>query len=83
MAKILVNLMVPAIDSSYDLFIPDDMRIRQLTNLLAGEVAEISEGAFFLSGSECLCSREQNRTLDASFTVRDAGVRNGEHLLLF
>lgn len=83
MAKILVNLMVPAIDSSYDLFIPDDMRIRLLTNLLAGEVAEISEGAFFPSGGECLCDREQNRTLEASSTVRDAGIRSGDHLLLF
>lgn len=83
MAKLLVNLSVPSICESYDILIPDFMRIRVLTPILAGLVAELSSDRYVVSGKECLCIREHSKSLDRRSTVKECGIRNGDHLLLF
>jgi len=83
MAKVLVNLTVPAISESYDVLIPDFMRVRALINVLTELVTDLSSGQYVASGKECLCSREYSRTLELHTTIRECGIKNGDHLYLF
>ena len=83
MAKILVNLTIPALSESFDLRIPDFLRIRVLVPLLADAVTDLSSGRYISSGKETLCCREQKTVLDPGKTVRECGLHNGDHLFLF
>ena len=83
MAKLLVNLEIPAISENFDILIPDFMKVRVLLPLLAATAVELSNERYVPSGQECLCSRELDKVLDKNSTVIDCGIRHGDHLLLF
>ena len=50
--KILLNLRVPAIKKEFDVFVPDDLRIKVVTTLIAQSIEELSNHQFVPSGNE-------------------------------
>lgn len=80
--KILVTIRVPAISESFDVRIPSTLRIRSVTTLVAGTVETLSNHLYAASGSECLCSEEKQITLRNDATLKEYGIRNGDHLIL-
>lgn len=83
MAKILVNLTIPAISESYDLLIPDFVKVRTLIPVLTQTIEELAPERYRPSGKEFLCSRESEKVLDKNTTLRDNGIQNGDHLMIF
>lgn len=80
--KILVNLSVPAISQSYDIFLPDFMRAAQLVPLIVSAVEELSDNMFISSHNELICFSEKGTLLDLEMSLKQSGVRNGDHLIL-
>ncbi len=80
--KILVNVYVPAIGERYDILVPDFLRIRSVTSLIANAVENLSDHLYVPSGEECLCSAEKNIMLRSTTTLETYGIRNGDHLIM-
>lgn len=80
--KILVNVSVPAISESFDISLPDSMRIKNAVSLIATTVEEISNCMYVVSGEEQLCSVEKNILLKSNATLQRYGVENGDHLVM-
>ena len=80
--KILVNVSVPAIGEKYDILVPGFLRIRSVTNLIAGTVENLSNHVYISSGEECLCSADRNMLLRPNATMERYGIQNGDHLVL-
>ena len=80
--KLLVNVYIPAISEKYDVLIPDNLRIKTVTTLIAGTVEDLSNHRFVSSGDECLCSVEKNILLRHNATLHKYGIKNGDHLVL-
>lgn len=80
--KILVNVHVPAISQKYDVLIPDFLRIKSVTSLIAHTVEDLSNHMYVSSGEECLCSAEKNIVLRENATLEKYGIQNGDHLVL-
>lgn len=80
--KILVNVSVPAIGEKYDILVPGFLRIRSVTNLIAGAVENLSNHVYVSSGEECLCSADRNILLRPNATLERYGIQNGDHLIL-
>lgn len=80
--KLLVNVYIPAIAENYDILIPDSLRIKNVANLIAGIVEELSNYLYVASGEECLCSADKNIMLRANVTLKKYGIKNGDHLIL-
>lgn len=80
--KILVNVSVPAIGEKYDILVPDFLRIRVVTSLIASTVESLSDHMYVSSGEECLCSAEKNILLRPNATLEKYGIQNGDHLVL-
>ena len=80
--KILVNVHIPAISEKYDVLIPDSLRIRSVVSLIAETAEKISNHLYVVSGEECLCSVEKNILLRHNATLKQYGIRNGDHLVL-
>ena len=79
--KVLVNVFVPAISEDYDLLIPTCMSIREVTTLMTEAIIYLSNNRYISSGQEFICLYEQNILLQDALTLRDYGVRNGDHLV--
>ncbi len=80
--KILINVSVPAIGEKYDILVPDFLRIRVVTSLIASTVESLSDHMYVPSGEECLCSAEKNILLRSNATLEKYGIQNGDHLIM-
>lgn len=80
--KILLNIHVPAIGQKYDVLVPNFLRIKSVTTLVASAVENLSDHLYVSSGEECLCSAEKNIVLRANATLEKYGIKNGDHLVM-
>ncbi len=80
--KILVELDVPLIEKKYDLFIPINKKIGTIKKLIEEELSELTEGAYVVSESTNLYSKETGIIYDINKTVRDTELKNGSRIIL-
>lgn len=80
--KILVNVHIPAIGERYDILIPEDLRVKTITALIAATVEDLSHYRYIASGTECLCSADKNIVLRQNAVLKQYGIQNGDHLIL-
>ena len=81
MDKILISLYVPSIRQSYDVFIPNHIKIQSLVELLASTVENISMNEYIASHEEVLCN-EDGTVMDEKKFLADYQVQNGDKLML-
>lgn len=80
--KILVEIYVPAISRSFDVFIPQTSKIGELNSLVAGAIAPLAAGKIKNTGNITLCSAEDGNILDVNKYVYQCKIKNGSTLLL-
>ncbi|MBE6942010.1 MAG: hypothetical protein E7455_07010 [Ruminococcaceae bacterium] len=80
--KILVNVHVPAVGMKYDILVPESLRIKSVTTLIAETVETLSGHRYVSSGEECLSSVEMNILLRNNATLKQYGIKNGDHLIM-
>lgn len=83
MDKLLISLTVPSLEESFDLFVPDDLPVRQVTQLFAEALTELSGGEYVSSGSELLCRTDPCQLLEPKRSLREHGIQNGDRLMIF
>lgn len=82
MEKTLVILEVPAVSGRYEVFIPTDILVRELRELLGTSVEDLTNRRYVSSGSEILCLKERNLAMQETEYVYHYKIANGESLLL-
>ena len=82
MEKILINLYVPAIDKSYDLFAPKDLNIASLVQMFSNSIQELSDGQYSISGFEMLMSKDPALLLHPDCCLGDYGMDDGSLLIM-
>ncbi|MDY4111007.1 MAG: hypothetical protein SOY48_09025 [Eubacterium sp.] len=81
MDKILICLQVPAISRSFDVFVPLDMNINDLTQVLVKGVIEMSDNSYISSKEENL-NLKNNVLLNPSLTLQSYGIKDGEEIFM-
>lgn len=81
MDKILIRLQVPAISRFFDVFVPLDLRIDDLTEILINGVVEMSNNAYIPSNEEKL-NLKGNILLNPQLTLESYGIKDGEKIIL-
>ncbi len=82
MEKILVNVKVPTVSESYDLFVPVDVPIASLTEIIVHGVMDMCGGKYSRSGKEMLMMTEPDVLFDPHRMLMDYGVHSGDKLIL-
>ena len=82
MDKILINLYVPAIDKSFDLFVPKDLNIAALTQLFSNSISELSDNQYSISGLEMIMSKDPAVLFHPDRCLADYGIDDGSQLVL-
>lgn len=80
--KLLLTLEVASISQNYEILAPGFLKIKELVPLLVKIARERSGDLYQSSGTEFLCSVEENTLLDANSTLQDYNIKNGDHLIM-
>jgi len=80
--KILIELAIPLIEQSYDLFIPINKKVGTIKSLVEEGLIELSDKAYVAKESTNFYSKETGQIYDINQTVRDTDLRNGSRIIL-
>lgn len=82
MEKVLVNVYVPILATSYDMFIPLNSSVYEVLALIKRAVEEMSYGKFICDKDNVLCYRDNGRIINVNLSVYEAKIKNGSMLIL-
>lgn len=82
MEKILVEVFVPVINTSIDVFIPKASPMYEVASLIKEAVTELSKGRFVASEETALCYRDSGAIINVNMKVYELGIHNGSKLML-
>lgn len=82
MNRLLVDIYIPVIFKSYQMFIPANVKMRKLMPLIESIVQELSYDAYMPSKSSVLCRRDNGSIVNSNATAEQAGIINGTGLIL-
>lgn len=82
MNRILVDIYIPVIFKSHQMFIPGNVKMRKLMPLIEGIVQELSYDAYMPSPSSVLCRKDNGSIVSSDVTAEQAGIVNGTCLIL-
>lgn len=80
--KILIELEIPLIEKSYDLYIPINKKIGTIKRLLEQALVEITEGAYEMRLDTNFYSKETGQIYDVNKNVRETDLENGSRIIL-
>jgi hypothetical protein len=81
MDKILVEIYLPVLSKSYDVFIPVKSRLYEIGLLLSNTFKELSENYFGTANDIVICDRTTGVVLNQNMSVEELGLRNGSKLM--
>lgn len=82
MDKVLVEIFVPVLDRSFDIFIPRTSSMAQVLELVKKAVKEMSDGRFITNENTAICYRENGTIININLSVYELEIRNGSKLML-
>lgn len=78
--KILLNILIPEISTSYDVFIPINITVSELNNLLKQSISELAEYNF--DNKARIYYQDNGNEIDASLIIKNTNLRNGSKIIL-
>lgn len=82
MNKILVEVYVPLLERSFDVFIPINKKIKNVARLLNEAIIDLSNGAMIKKEDIKLYNRDTGYLLNPYHNVKEAGLANGSQIIL-
>lgn len=82
MTKVLVNVYIPILNKSYDIFVPTQSQLFEVVELIKRAVTELSEGQFVSSRDTVIARRATGEILNINSTVFELSIGNGTKLML-
>jgi hypothetical protein len=82
MNKVIVSVYVPILNKTFDIFIPTQSQLFEVTELVKRAVSELSEGQFIPSRETVMSLKASGEILDANSTISELGIGNGTKLML-
>ena len=76
MNKLFINLYIPALDESYDIFIPVNKKVGTVKNTIINSIKGLNIEDYKLIG------KEDGKIFDDNIYVKNSGIINGAKLVL-
>lgn len=80
--KVLVKLIVPEIDRSFDVYLPINKKIGNVINLLNKTIYELTNGEFPIKTSNSLYNVVTKEKYLSDVLLANSNIRNGTKLVL-
>ena len=80
--KVLIKLIVPMMDRSFDLFIPVNESIGRIKKMMINSIADITRVQLVDNKEYILLNKDTAETYDNNKVVIDTNIRNATELVL-
>ena len=80
--KVLIKLIVPELDKTYDLFIPVNEIMWKIKKLIIKSVSDLSCGVINPNGNFVLINKNTSQAYDNNIMVINTDIRNATELIL-
>ena len=80
--KVLVQLVVPILEESYDVFLPVNRKIGNIIGLVSKIVSEISGGYLVANETNSLYSGDTGDKYSMDVLLINTDIRNGSKIIL-
>ncbi len=80
--KVIVKLIVPEIDETFDIYLPVNKKIGNIVILLNKTINEITNGAFPISNNTLIYNQETRESYDPDTLLINTNIRNGSKIIL-
>ena len=80
--KILVEVEIPLIEKSYDLYIPINKKIGTIKKLIEESLIELTDNAYTAKKETNFYSKETGQIYDVNQNVRETDLKNGSRIIL-
>ena len=82
MDKVLIDIFLPAINRSFEVYIPLDSKFYEITPLVSKMLSELSNGLFISGDDSILYERKTVNILNINMSARQLNIKNGDNLML-
>ncbi len=79
--KILIELVIPIMDKTYNVFVPVGKTVANITVLLEKSLIELSHGAFERQLESCLYGAD-GKQINPNVIVKESGLTNGSKVII-
>lgn len=80
--KVLIKLIVPELDTTFDVFVPVNELIWKITKMLAKSVSDLSDTNFNNNKNYVLINKINTKIYNSNEIVINTDIRNGTELIL-
>ncbi len=80
--KILVNLSVPSIERSFDIFIPTNKKIGTVKSLIEDALIRISDNVYIKRDDTNIYNRTTGNVYNVNTTIRDTDLKNESRIMI-
>ncbi len=80
--KILVNIIVPSIESSFNVYIPINKKIGTIKKCILKCIGELSDGYFEYEDKVIILDRDTGKEFDNNMYLKDTDIKNGTKLII-
>lgn len=81
MNKVLVNIYFPAVCSSYDVYIPCESELSEISEMLRSICGELTDHMYLATENSVICDRVTGNVLDVNMTPDELCLVNGSKLM--
>jgi len=82
MNKALIEVILPAADMRFDVYIPLESRMSEVLTLVSGVLGDLSNGKYKPSDNAVFCDASTGIIYNINMEVAELGIKNGSRLLL-
>ena len=82
MEKILIKVIIPAVEEEMDAFVPADEPVEKVAALLSEGVKELTGGRFEYGERQMLLLADTEQVINPEATLYDYGIGDGSTLML-
>lgn len=80
--KVLVELVVPTIEETYNIFLPINRKVGNVIVLVSKAVNELSGGYFVATDTNALYNGDTGKIYEIDTLIRNTDIRNGSRIIL-
>ena len=79
--KVLVKIYVPALDNSYDVFIPVNELIWKANKLIVKSISDLNQNVLDIKDKYIFVNKITCQVYGSNEIIRDTDIRNGTELI--
>jgi len=80
--KVIVKIIVPKLEMTYDVFIPISKKVSTILYLLTKSVNELTSGDYVINEYINLYNKDTKEVYELDKIIKDTNIRNGTELIL-